>query len=115
MEQSEENFERKSTFATVAPDFETVTATKFTTARGQAMVKGTDSVQTQRTGLETNLETGPLTEQASGLMFVGLAKAEGFVTGVTLRCDMNVAEYMTQVAARESIMEEAEMVVSSTY
>ena len=103
MEQSEENFERKRTLAIVAPDFETATATKFPTARGQTMVKGMESVQIQRTGLEAHVETGPLTEQASGLMFVGLAKAEGFATGVTLRCEMNVAEYTTQVAARENI------------
>ena len=39
-EQSEENFERKTTWATVTVDFEMATATKITTARGQAMVKG---------------------------------------------------------------------------
>ena len=37
-----------------------------------------------------------LTEQASDLMFVGLAKAEGFATGVKLRCEKKVAEYVTQ-------------------
>ena len=33
-----------------------------------------------------------LTEQESDLTFVGLA-AEGFATGVSLRCEMKVAEY----------------------
>ena len=39
-EQCEENFERVTTWAIVALDFETATATKTPTARGQAMVKG---------------------------------------------------------------------------
>ena len=37
-----------------------------------------------------------LTEQASDLMFVGLAEAEGFVRGVKLRCEAKVAEYTTK-------------------
>ena len=37
-----------------------------------------------------------LTEQASDLMFVGLAKAEGFATGVKLRCETKVSECVTQ-------------------
>ena len=39
-EQSEENFERKTTWTTIAIDFEIATATKIPTARGQAMAKG---------------------------------------------------------------------------
>ena len=39
-EQSEENFERKTTWATVAIDLEMATATTIPTARGYAMVKG---------------------------------------------------------------------------
>ena len=37
-----------------------------------------------------------LTEQASDLMFVGLAKAEGIATGVKLRCETNVPDYATK-------------------
>ena len=37
-----------------------------------------------------------LTEQASDLMFVGLAEAEGFASGVKLRFEMKVAEYTTK-------------------
>ena len=37
-----------------------------------------------------------LTEQASDLMFVGLAKAEGIATGVKLRCETNVPDYVTK-------------------
>ena len=46
-EQDEDNFERKTTWATVAIDFETATAIKIPTARGQAMVKGMGSTDTK--------------------------------------------------------------------
>ena len=39
-EQSEEHFERKTTGAIVAIDFEAATETKIPTASGQAMLKG---------------------------------------------------------------------------
>ena len=39
-EQSEENFEKKTTWTTTAIDFKITTATKIPTARGQAMAKG---------------------------------------------------------------------------
>ena len=38
-EQSEENYERKTTWTTIAIDFEMATVTKIPTARGQAMAK----------------------------------------------------------------------------
>ena len=39
-EQSEDNFERKTTWTSIAIDFEIATATKIPTARGQTMAKG---------------------------------------------------------------------------
>ena len=39
-EQCEENFERKTTWTTIAIDFEIATTTKIPTARGQAMAEG---------------------------------------------------------------------------
>ena len=37
-----------------------------------------------------------MTEQASDLMFVSLATAEGFATEVKLRCEMRIAEFTTR-------------------
>ena len=41
-----------------------------------------------------------LTEHVPDLMFVGLAEAEGFATGVKLRCEMTVCGLHDKVVAR---------------
>ena len=50
-----------------------------------------------------------LTEEATDLITVGLARAEGFATGVQLRCEMKVAENTTRWL-QHNHQEEAEMV-----
>ena len=106
-EQSQDNFERKTTWATVAVDFEKDTATKIPTARVQAMVKGREVYRHTGQVLrqtwkqiamlgEVEDMTELSTEQASDLMFVGLATAEGFAKVVKLRCETKVAEFVTK-------------------
>ena len=91
-EHSEEHFERKTTWATVAIDFEIATTMKIHTAReSQAMVKGMEVCRHKGQVLrqmwkqiailgEVEEMTELSTEQASDLMFLGLAKAEGLAT-----------------------------------
>ena len=106
-ERSEENVERKTKRATVETDFETATATKIRTARGQVMVKGMEVYRRKGRGLrqigkqvamtgEMEEVTALLTEQASDLTFVGLARADSFATGVNLRCETKIAQYVTK-------------------
>ena len=84
-EQSEENFERKTTWTTIAIDFEIATATMIPTARGQAMAKGMGvhkhKGQTLRQMWKQRMMMGEMeemvklmTEQASDLMFVGMKR-----------------------------------------
>ena len=60
------------------------------------------SVETQRKALETNVEArvddvrNQGNDGAIDLMFVGLAEIEGFVMGVKLRYEMQVAENTPQ-------------------
>ena len=95
-EQREEHFERKTTWSIVAIDFEMATATKilgFYRHKGQVLRQ----MWRQKTMFgEVEEMTRLLTEQAFDLMFVGLAKAEGFATGVKLRCEMEVADFVTK-------------------
>ena len=91
-EQSEENFERKATWATIAIDSETATVRKIPTARGQAVVEGMKICRHKGQVLrqmwkqmafmvEVEEITELLTEQASDITFVGVAEVEGFATG----------------------------------
>ena len=113
-EQSEDNFERKTTWATVAIDLEIATATKIPTARGHAMVKGMQVNRHKGQVLrqmwkqiamlgEVEEMTELLTEQASDLMFVGLAKAEGFCNRSETSVRNEGCRIRDEVAARESI------------
>ena len=106
-EKSKENVQRKTTWATVAVDFEIAMATKIPTARGQAIVNGTEVYRHKGQVLrqmrkqiammgEVEEIMELLTQQTSDLMSVGLAKPEGFATGVNLRCEMKIAEYVTK-------------------
>ena len=103
-EKSKENVQRKTTWAV---DFEIAKATKIPTARGQAIVKGTGVYRHDGQVLrqvwkqiammgEVEEIMELLTQQTSDLMSVGLAKPEGFATGVNLRCEMKIAEYVTK-------------------
>ena len=97
----------KTTWEIFAIDFETATATKIPTVRGEAMVKGKGVYRHKGQVLrqmwkqiplmgEIEEMTRHLTEQASDLMLVGLAKEAGFPTGVKLRCKMKVADFSTE-------------------
>ena len=105
-EQSEENFETKTTWTTIVIDSEITTATKIPTARGQAMAKGMGvyrrkgqtlrQLWKQMMMMEEVEEMAKLvTEQASDFIFVGMPRAEGFSKGVKLRCEAKVAECVT--------------------
>ena len=102
-EQSEENFDRKTTWTTMASDFEIATATMIPTDRGQAMAKGMGVYRHKEQTLrqmwkqvmmmrEMEEMAKLMTEQASDLMFVGMPRAEGFSKGVKLRCEVKVVE-----------------------